>query len=345
MSVNLEEIPYDFELERLVAELAGAKKVLLQLPDGLKKFSSFIVDFLSRSVKDVEVLVSMDGGFGACDLKISEANLLNADVLVHFGHTQYSLQEVPIKNGKVKVIYVPAFYKGNISEDSVERLSELLVKKNLKYPSIVSTVQHIKLIKELKLMLEKRGFLPIVANPGKLLPGQIIGCDYSAVKLSKGADSIVVISGGFFHSLGAALSFDGPVFQLDPYANKVIDLEKEKELWLRRRFAEMYRAKDSKSWGIIVGSFSGQYRPSVVEKLKAEISSRGMKYYLFISSVLNKESILNIDNDDIDAYIVTSCPRIPIDDFTQSPIHKPVLTPGEAISVLEGRTEKYRFLW
>ncbi|MGB9785025.1 MAG: diphthamide biosynthesis enzyme Dph2 [Fervidicoccaceae archaeon] len=345
MSVNTEEIPYDFELERLVEELKGVKKVLIQLPDGLKKYSYFIVDSLSRSLGNIEIMVSMDGGYGACDLKISEAKLLNTEALIHFGHTQYSLQEVPIESGKLRIIYVPAFYRGSIPESSVDSLAEALKREGLQRPSIVATVQHIRLIGELKAMLEKRGFHPIVTSPGRLLTGQIIGCDYSAVILSKEADSVVVITGGLFHSLGVSLSFEGPVFQIDPYSGRVGDLRKDKERWLKRRLAEMYRARDSRRWGIIVGTLTGQYRPSIVERLKREISSRGMKYYLFASSVLSKDNILNIDSENIDAYIVTSCPRIPIDDFTESPLHKPVLTPGEAISVLEGRIEVYRFPW
>jgi len=341
----MEEIPYDFELEKLSAALKGSRRVLIQLPDGLKHYSSYIAGYLSGSLPETEVVFSMGGNYGGCDLDISEANLIGADTLVNIGHTPYSLQEVPLEYGSLKILFVPAYYRGKISEESLEQLVSKLREAGSKQPSLVATVQHIKQLDIVKDELKRRGFSPIVATPGKLLPGQIIGCDYSSIALSKGSDSVVVISGGLFHSLGASMVFKGPVFQLDPYTGRVIDLSAEREKWLKRRLAEMYRALDSKSWGIVIGTLSGQYRPSIIEKLKREISSRGMKYYLFASRVLSRESILNIDSDDIDAYIVTSCPRIPIDDFTESPLPKPILTPGEAFSVLEGKMEVYRFLW
>ncbi|NAY89824.1 MAG: hypothetical protein GU347_03815, partial [Desulfurococcales archaeon] len=68
MNINCKEIPYDFELERVSNELKGAKRVIVQLPDGLKKYAECIQKSLSEVLADTEIYFSMEGSFGACDL-------------------------------------------------------------------------------------------------------------------------------------------------------------------------------------------------------------------------------------------------------------------------------------
>jgi 2-(3-amino-3-carboxypropyl)histidine synthase len=345
LNINSKEIPYDFELERVSNELKGAKRVIVQLPDGLKKYTECIQKSLSEVLADTEIYFSMEGSFGACDLRIFEAKLLGAQAIVHFGHTEYSLQETVTEIEDLKVIFVPAYYKGHLPPGSVLNLGSNLKEIASEKPLLVASVQYLKLVPTVKEELEKMGFKPIIGKSKKMLPGQIIGCDYSPLLSTKEADSVIVISGGIFHALGAALTFSGPVLRLDPYTGYVEDLRKERDYWLKRRYAEMMRAKNATSWGIIVGSLLGQYRPSIVEIIRKEISKAGMRYYLLLVSTLNKERILNFDSDAIDAYVVTSCPRIPIDDFGIDTFPKPILTPGEALSVIKGKTEVYRFPW
>ena len=83
---------YDFEFERISAEIRkrGAKIVGIQLPSGLKRFASQIAEEISNCGGGVEVLISADSCYGACDIDEKLASL--ADVLFHFGHS-----EIPLK--------------------------------------------------------------------------------------------------------------------------------------------------------------------------------------------------------------------------------------------------------
>ena len=67
-------------IERL--KKRGARRVVLQFPEGLKRRSAEMV----AALKDAgfEVVVSGDPCYGACDLALE--NLGSSDVLVHFGH-------------------------------------------------------------------------------------------------------------------------------------------------------------------------------------------------------------------------------------------------------------------
>ena len=65
----------------------GSKKVLIQLPDGLKKQSDALVKEIERKT-DADVFVWFGSNFGACDLPVS-VKPLGFDLIVGFGHNLY----------------------------------------------------------------------------------------------------------------------------------------------------------------------------------------------------------------------------------------------------------------
>lgn len=64
-----------------------AKKVLLQLPDGLKPKAQEIQKFLEKRT-DAQILIWAGSAFGSCDLPL-EAKNIGVDMIVHFGHTKW----------------------------------------------------------------------------------------------------------------------------------------------------------------------------------------------------------------------------------------------------------------
>ena len=81
---NLEK-DYELELERIVSEIKKqkAKKVLLQLPDGLKPWGLGISDYLEEKT-DAKISIWLGACFGACDLPNSKA-----DLIIQFGHAPW----------------------------------------------------------------------------------------------------------------------------------------------------------------------------------------------------------------------------------------------------------------
>jgi len=75
---------YDFELEKVVEIIKQkkAKKVVLQLPDGLKPKAKEIYDFIKEKT-GCELMVYLGSCFGACDIP-----RVDCDLLVQFGHSE-----------------------------------------------------------------------------------------------------------------------------------------------------------------------------------------------------------------------------------------------------------------
>src|SRR6266540_5390539 len=96
---------FDLEEEKLLAEIEGrgARKILVQLPDGLKNEGPRLAS-LVRERTGAEVFVSATPAWGACDLSLDAAARLKADLLVHYGHNEF------LRDGSngIPVVYIPA---------------------------------------------------------------------------------------------------------------------------------------------------------------------------------------------------------------------------------------------
>ena len=73
----------------------NAKKVLIQLPDGIKPHAKTIVDGLTGT--GAELFIWTDSNYGACDLPI-EARNVGVDLILHFGHEAWNYSKPTIEN-------------------------------------------------------------------------------------------------------------------------------------------------------------------------------------------------------------------------------------------------------
>lgn len=71
-----------------------AKRVLIQLPDGLKAHAAQIVDSLSDT--GAEFFIWTDSNYGACDLPI-EAKNVGVDLVLHYGHEAWNYTKPSLK--------------------------------------------------------------------------------------------------------------------------------------------------------------------------------------------------------------------------------------------------------
>ena len=79
---------YSFEVRKTLWRVrkAGAKRVALQMPEGLLMFACAIGDVLEKFGK-VETIVMGDVTYGACCVDDFSAVALGCDFLVHYGHS------------------------------------------------------------------------------------------------------------------------------------------------------------------------------------------------------------------------------------------------------------------
>lgn len=329
---------YDFELNRVRDEIRkrNPKRVLLQFPEGLRVFSYQVVASLKADFPDVEFIVSAEPSWGACDLADDEAVALKADLIVHFGHTPY-----PWYVPKTPTVYIPTYSKLDVSQDLLEELERGLEMLGAKTVNVSATLQHIKLIPKVKEYLARRFKVNTgMARPPFMLEGQVLGCDLYAVR--DDSDVYVTISGGVFHSLGVALATLKPTLKLDPYEGKVVDVTRDAYRILKVRMGKVMEAREAKTWGLIQGLKTGQNRPTMIKTLKEGLEALGKEVMVFTNRVTTPDTLRNLPGS-IDVFVVTSCPRVPIDDLYE--FEKPVLTPGEAKMIILNRFDRYIFPW
>ncbi|RLG75667.1 MAG: diphthamide biosynthesis enzyme Dph2 [Thermoprotei archaeon] len=331
---------YDFNLELIVKEILRrkAKKVLVQVPDGLKHLFLPHLEELKSRLSNVDFIVSGDPAYGGCFLAEAEAKMLRADLIVHIGHTEYYRSEVPS-------IYIEAFSKTIASGGLIEELTSYLKDIHAKKVGLCAVLQHLNMMHKVKTILEENGIKVFIGKHGPYTRynGQIVGCDYvSALSINDDVEAHVIISGGLFHPLGLGLATLRPIVKIDPYENKITDMSSYIQKILKKRYWEIMRSLDAEKFGIIVGFRKGQFRPKIISNIEEIIREKKKTSMRIVMDIVTEERLANLGNF-FDAYIITSCPRIPIDNIVK--FKNPVLTPGEAHMVLTGKLEKYRFPW
>jgi 2-(3-amino-3-carboxypropyl)histidine synthase len=99
---DLEE-QYELELEKAVKTIKKekAKRVLLQIPDGLKPYATEIQDKIQELLGEYkcEIFLWLDTCFGACDIP-TQVESLGVDLIVQFGHSAWDYSS----DKKIKIV-------------------------------------------------------------------------------------------------------------------------------------------------------------------------------------------------------------------------------------------------
>jgi 2-(3-amino-3-carboxypropyl)histidine synthase len=314
---------FDFEEERIKEEILRleAKRVLIQLPEGLKPEALRLAKIVEKA--GALPIVSADPCYGACDLATAEAESLNVDLLVHYGHAKL------LKYEKVPTLYLEARATVNVN-NAVEKALPLL--DEWKKIGLATTVQHVQTLDYAREILLRAGKIVMIGDAGRMsYPGQVLGCDYSNVKsIAKDVEAFLFIGGGRFHALGVALSTSKPTILVDPYQGEVHLIGEDVRKILKQRWASVEEAKKAKSFAVLVGLKPGQKRFDEATHIKAKLEESGKSAYLFAVREVTAEVFMNFPS--VDAYVNTACPRVSVDDALR--FKKPMLTLNEALVVV-----------
>ncbi len=316
---------FDFEMEKLQKEVKrrSASRVLIQLPEGLKPYGPRLAETIEET--GAEAIVAADPCYGACDLMIEEAEGLNADLVVHFGHSPMPGFDRP---RHLPIVFFEA--KAMLSlKPAVRKALPLL--KAWKRIGLATTVQHVDQLNEAKEALVRAGKTVAVGDAGRLrYAGQVTGCDYSNVDAITGdVDCFLFVGGGHFHAIGVALATSKPTTVADPYDVKVFSVNYEAERIRKQRWASIQEATRGERFGILIGLKSGQKRLEKAFQIRNKLTAIGKKTSLLAVREVASESLAEFPT--IDVYVNTACPRISLDDTAR--FRKPVLTVNEALVV------------
>lgn len=313
---------FDFEEERLKQEIArlGAKRVLLQLPEGLKPEAPRLAKIIEKT--GALPIVSADPCYGACDLATSEAESLAVDLIIHFGHAKL------LKHEKVPTIYIEA--RATVTVDSAVEASLPLLTKYSKI-GLATTVQHVQTLGVVREILVRTGKVVVIGDAGRMsYPGQVVGCDFSNVKsVAQEVDAFLFVGGGKFHALGVALATSKPTVVADPYDKTAYSVDGEAQKILKQRWASIEEAGHAKTFGVLISLKPGQKHIDEAVKIKDAVEKMGKTACLFAIREILPEALMEFPT--VDAYVNTACPRISLDDASK--FRKPVLTVNEFMVV------------
>lgn len=318
---------FDFEEERIKKEIErhSAKRVLLQMPQGLKPEATKLAQVVEQA--GAVPIISSDPCYGACDIALTEAEGLGVDLVVHFGHAKM------VKEGKIPAIYIETHAKIDLQQALTAALPLL---EGYTKIGLTTSIQHIDALTDAKQFLVGAGKTVQVSDAGHLPhPGQVIGCNYSNAKIiADRVDAFLFIGGGIFHALGIALGTSKPTIIADPYDNRAYSITDQADRLLKQRYASIMEARPAKTVGVLVGLKLGQRHLDQALKAKTAIEKSGRSAYLLAGREITPDALMEFQN--IDAFVNTACPRISLD--APGKFQKPILTFNELMVAL-GETE------
>jgi len=321
----MKDVLFELEESRLKEEISkrGAKRVLLQLPDGLKPQGPRLAAVIEHAGADA--IISGDPCYGACDLPLCEAESLKVDLVVHYGHTGM----VGDEKTRAPTIYVEARADIGIEKVVEMSLSHLELWHRI---GLATTIQHIHMLSEARQVLEAAGKTVYVGDAGHMkYPGQVLGCDYSNAKsVSAKVEAFLFVGGGRFHALGLSLATMKPIVVADPFEQRAYPIEAEGQKTLKRRWSEISQARKAETFGVIVGLKPGQMSVETALEIKKDLERSGKKAVLLALREIVPGALMQFPT--IEAHVNTACPRIALDE--PSAFTKPVLTVREAYVAL-----------
>jgi len=190
-------------------------------------------------------------------------------------------------------------------------------KKNiLKLPEkigLVTTVQFIGQIKNIKSILEKQG-KKVFLGTGKhtKYKSQILGCDVqAAISVSDKVDAFFYIGSGLFHPIAISLKTKKDVFTFNPLTEKFSRVDKkEAEKINKRKKGTLIKFLSSKEVGVIVTTKPGQEQLKKAFELKNKF--RDKNFYFLMFNTIDFNQLENFPF--IECFVNTACPRIALDD-------------------------------
>jgi len=296
------------------------KRIGIQIPEGLKQYSTEILDIFKKN----NPILFVDPCYGACDTKDKEAKRVGATLLIHLGH-EGMREEV------IKTIYVPLRYELKRSE--INFLLFEIKRLGFKKINIVTTTQYLDVIPLLKRELEKDGIKICKGREtGRVKENMVLGCDSSTIV--DRTSPIIFIGDGLFHVNNIAFIYSSQkIFAISPIGREVKRININDE-FTRKRYAMIGLARRKERFGILVSSKDGQERMGIAIQIKKYLEEHKKKAYIFVSDYIKEEYLIGIN---IDCYINTACPRITYDDSLS--FRKPLLSASEGLTLFEEKKE------
>lgn len=332
-AIDLLPSNYSFEIPKTIHRIRSldAKRIALQMPEGLLMFATTISDILTQFCPGSETLIMGDVTYGACCIDDFTARALGCDLLVHYAHSCL----IPVSTTKIPTLYVFV----DITIDTKHLIATL--SRNIspgKTIAMVSTIQFSNTLHVVKPALEAEGLKVIIPQVAPLSKGEILGC--TAPKLSGSdhvVDIILYLGDGRFHLEAAMIANPSiPAYRYDPYSRRLTREEYSHDEMLDSRSSAISQAKTAKKWGLILGALGRQGNPHTLTLIENHLNKQGIPFVNLLLSEIFPGKLAMFE--DVECWVQIACPRLSID--WGHAFARPLLTPYEALVVL-GDMEKW----
>lgn len=317
---------YNFEIEKTVWRVRQAKvrKVALQFPEGLLMYSCVIADIL-ESFAGIECAMIMgDVTFGACCVDDYSAAALDAEFLVHYGHSCL----VPVSETSIPCMYV--FVDIKMDVDHLVSTVKLNFDASTRI-ILAGTIQFTSSLHAAKNLLEGSGFANITVPQSRPLSrGETLGCTAPVVP---GAwDAIIFVADGRFHLEALMIANPGvAAYRYDPYGREMTSEVYDQAGMRAQRQLAIEKSRSAKHWGLILGTLGRQGNPKILERVMQMMRAGQVTYTLVLLSEISPQKLAMMSAK-IDAFVQIACPRLSID--WGDGFERPTLTPYEAFVAL-----------
>ncbi|KAI2462859.1 putative diphthamide synthesis protein-domain-containing protein [Annulohypoxylon bovei var. microspora] len=322
---------YSFEIPKTIHRIrtSGAKRVALQMPEGLLMFATTIADIVAQFCAGVEPLIMGDVTYGACCIDDYTARALGCDLLVHYAHSCL----IPVDVTQIRVLYVFV----DIGVDAAHLLATL--ERSFAPPktlALVGTIQFNATIHGARAALQKAGFAVVVPQIAPLSRGEILGCTSPRLSDDDAVDLILYLGDGRFHLESIMIHNPAiPAYRYDPYSRKLTrETYGHEEMQTLRREA-ITTAKKAKKWGLILGSLGRQGNPHTMTLIEKKLEEMGVPWVNLLLSEIFPGKLAMMS--DVECWVQVACPRLSIDWGYAFP--RPLLTPYEALVALNERKD------
>ncbi|EME89557.1 uncharacterized protein MYCFIDRAFT_26269 [Pseudocercospora fijiensis CIRAD86] len=320
---------YNFELHKTIHRIrtSGAKKIALQMPEGLLLFATTISDILTQFCPGASTLIMGDVTYGACCIDDYTARALGCDMLVHYAHSCL----IPVNVTKIQTLYVFV----DIQIDLEHLLAT--IERNFKPGStiaMVGTIQFNATLHGTSQQLRSAGYNIIVPQIMPLSKGEILGCTSPHLTKEQAVDLILYLGDGRFHLESAMIHNPSiPAYRYDPYSRRLTHETYDHDTLLSDRSNALTQAKKARKWGLILGSLGRQGNPHTMTLIENHLREQGITWVNLLLSEIFPGKLAMMP--DVECWVQVACPRLSIDWGYAFP--RPLLTPYEALVVLGAR--------
>ncbi|KAI7744071.1 hypothetical protein M8C21_023906 [Ambrosia artemisiifolia] len=352
------EFDSNYEVSRVATFITthSFKRVALQFPDELLKDSTGVVRALRKELQscgeggnDIGLYVMADTTYGSCCVDEVGASHINADCVIHYGHTCLS----PTSN-------LPAFFvfgkapinasncAKHLCDYAMSSKKPVMVLFGLEYGHALHDIKEASTTEATSLSgdtsISKLHFADVMSqsmNPTKTSDVNE-DCDDASRKtysigglrwslqqgLSMENYSLFWIGPDNSAFANVVLTFNGcEIVRFDAMENQLLTDTSQQRRILKRRYYLVEKAKDAGIVGILVGTLGVAGYLSMINQIKEMTTKAGKKAYTLVMGKPNPSKLANFPECDVFIYI--SCSQTALLDSKE--FLAPVITPFEAM--------------